>query len=65
MSFEHDEIPDCKHCAKRFTNVFCKAEYDSMDEVSAEKECTLYRKGEYIFREGMRPYGIYCVNRGK
>ena len=65
MSFDHDEIPDCKRCAKRFSNVFCKAQYDSMEEINAEKECTMYKKGEYIFREGMRPYGIYCVNRGK
>lgn len=64
-SFEHLITADCKHCTKRFTNVFCKAQNDSVAEIDAEKECTLYKKGEYIFKEGARPYGIYCVNRGK
>jgi CRP-like cAMP-binding protein len=65
MSFEHNPNPDCSHCAKRFTNVFCKAKYDSMSEVNATKECTQYKKGELIFKEGTRPHGVFCVNYGK
>jgi CRP-like cAMP-binding protein len=66
MSFEHlSHEADCRHCAKRFTNVFCKAQNDSMDDIQAEKICTAYKKGEYIFKEGTRPFGVYCVNRGK
>ena len=66
MSFEHQELrPDCNHCAKRFSNVFCQAKYDTMSEINSEKECTLYKKGEYIFKEGARPHGIFCVNHGK
>lgn len=65
MSFEHHEIADCHRCAKRFTNIFCKAQYDSMNEINDEKICTPYKKGEYIFKEGTRPHGVFCVNRGK
>lgn len=65
MAFEHVPISDCDRCAKRFTNVFCKASYDSMETIAKEKECTLYKKGEIIFKEGARPYGVFCVNRGK
>lgn len=36
-----------------------------MAEIQAEKICTPYKKGEYIFKEGTRPFGIFCVNRGK
>lgn len=36
-----------------------------MAEIQAEKVCTAYKKGEYIFKEGTRPFGIFCVNRGK
>ncbi|WP_245825653.1 Crp/Fnr family transcriptional regulator [Sediminibacterium ginsengisoli] len=36
-----------------------------MREIDAEKTCTSYKKGEYIFKEGARPFGIYCVNHGK
>lgn len=65
MSFEHQDITDCNHCAKRFTNIFCNPANDSMREIDAEKTCTSYKKGEYIFKEGGRPFGIYCVNHGK
>ena len=65
MAFEHLKNPDCKHCAKRFTNVFCNAQYDMMEEVNAEKVCSPYKRGEQIFKEGTRPHGVYCVNYGK
>lgn len=65
MAFEHHKSPDCKHCAKRFANVFCNSNYDSMEEINAEKVCTPYKKGETIFKEGTRPHGIFCVNYGK
>ena len=65
MPFDHLVSADCNHCSKRFTNVFCKAQYDSLQEINAEKVCTPYKKGEYIFKEGTRPHGIFCVNRGK
>jgi CRP-like cAMP-binding protein len=66
MSFEHLNVePSCGRCSKRFTNVFCKAQHDSMEDIQAEKICTAYKKGEFIFKEGTRPFGVYCVNRGK
>ncbi|HPI55273.1 MAG TPA: Crp/Fnr family transcriptional regulator [Chitinophagaceae bacterium] len=65
MAFEHHKSPDCNHCAKRFTNVFCNSNYDSMVEINTEKVCTPYKKGETIFKEGTRPHGIFCVNYGK
>jgi CRP-like cAMP-binding protein len=65
MSFEHIRNADCNHCAKRFTNIFCNPAYDSVAEINAEKICTSYKKGEYIFKEGTRPHGVFCVNVGK
>lgn len=66
MSLEQQELePKCSRCAKRFTNVFCKTKYDAMEEIENEKVCTVYKKGEAIFKEGTRPFGIYCLNRGK
>jgi CRP-like cAMP-binding protein len=65
MPFDHIEAADCTHCARRFTNVFCKAQFDSMAAINTEKICTPYKKGEFIFKEGTRPHGIFCVNRGK
>ncbi|HOZ51461.1 MAG TPA: Crp/Fnr family transcriptional regulator [Chitinophagaceae bacterium] len=65
MAFEHLKNADCAHCAKRFTNVFCNAQYDMMAEINTEKVCSAYKKGETIFKEGTRPHGVYCVNYGK
>lgn len=65
MSFDHIRNVDCKNCSKRFTNVFCNPEHDFVDEINQEKVCTSYKKGEFIFKEGTRPHGIYCVNYGK
>lgn len=64
MSFEHSQM-DCKTCTKRFTSVFCKVENDSIEQINDEKICTPYKKGQTIFHEGARPFGIYCVNYGK
>lgn len=65
MSFEHIKNSDCTHCAKRFTNIFCNPVYDSVETINKEKICTAYKKGEYIFKEGSVPYGVFCVNTGK
>ncbi|MFT3909647.1 MAG: Crp/Fnr family transcriptional regulator [Ferruginibacter sp.] len=65
MSFEHIKNTDCTHCAKRFTNIFCNPQYDSVAAINQEKICTAYKKGEYIFKEGAKPYGVFCVNIGK
>jgi CRP/FNR family transcriptional regulator, polysaccharide utilization system transcription regulator len=64
MSFNHKGV-ECQNCTKRFTSVFCKAENDSIDQINDQKVCTPYKKGNYIFHEGMRPQGVYCVNYGK
>jgi CRP/FNR family transcriptional regulator len=65
MSFDHIKNPDCGRCAKRFSNIFCDAQHDIIEEISSQKVCTVFKKGEAIFREGARPAGVYCVNFGK
>lgn len=63
MDFIHQA--NCNRCSERFNNVFCQAKNDSLSEIQKEKTCTVYKKGEYIFKEGHRPYGVFCLNRGK
>jgi len=66
MLFEHKELdPKCSRCSERFTNIFCKAKNDAIKEIEDEKICSLYKKGETIFKEGTRPFGVYCLNHGK
>lgn len=61
-SFEHVE---CKHCSNRFNSVFCKVEHDHIKEIEALKICSVFKKGETIFREGAYASGVYCINAGK
>lgn len=56
---------ECKHCSNRYNSVFCKTEHDSMEEIEAYKICSVFKKGETIFREGSYASGIYCINGGK
>lgn len=59
------EQPLCDKCHSRLDNVFCTLTSAQVDEVNAEKNCSLYKKGQIIFNEGNRPGGMYCVNKGK
>lgn len=65
MAFEHKKHNDCDHCDKRFTNIICNPQNDSLGNMNREKVCSQYKKGEVIFKEGSFPYGVYCVNFGK
>lgn len=55
----------CAHCAQRFTSVFCKAKDEYVAEISMQKICNVYKKGQVLFNEGTYPFGVYCINSGK
>lgn len=63
MGFQH--TTHCERCSTRFSNVFCQSKFDAISNIEQEKICSYYKKGEYIFKEGARPFGVYCLNRGK
>lgn len=57
--------PKCSDCEQSINNIFCKIKGSKLDELMREKTFTKYSKGEYIFKEGTRSFGIYCMNSGK
>lgn len=57
--------PNCKDCPNSSHNIFCMIQGDKLDELADEKTYTKYSKGEFIFKEGTRPFGIFCLNSGK
>lgn len=59
------ETPSCDTCQSRLNNVFCTLTDRQLTELSVEKSCNLYRKGQLVFFEGNRPTGLFCVNKGK
>ncbi len=64
MKFKHETI-ECERCSKRFNTLFCKQSNDKIEGIEEEKVCASYDKGEFIFRQGTTPQGVYCLNRGK
>jgi CRP-like cAMP-binding protein len=47
------------------TLYFVKIENDRMLEIEKTKICSVYKKNEYIFKEGSYASGVFCINGGK
>lgn len=62
---ENISNPKCETCGARSKSVFCSMNSDQLIELDQAKSCSIYRKGETIFREGSYPRGLFCVNNGK
>lgn len=59
------ESPSCASCQSRLNNVFCTLTDEQLANLSVEKSCNFYKKGQLVFFEGNRPTGLYCLNKGK
>lgn len=59
------EIPSCESCKSRLSNLFSTLSDDQLSDLSIDKTCNFYKKGQIVFFEGNRPLGLYCVNKGK
>jgi CRP-like cAMP-binding protein len=59
------EALSCADCQSRLDNVFCTLTDQQLTELSIEKTCNFFKKGQLVFFEGNRPTGLYCVNKGK
>jgi CRP/FNR family transcriptional regulator, polysaccharide utilization system transcription regulator len=56
---------DCEHCESRVLGVFCALEGEALAEFSANKTVNKYKKGQIIFYEDNKPYGLYCMIDGR
>jgi len=57
--------PSCESCRSRIDSVFCNLSEDDLANLSKQKHCNYYQKGQTVFTEGNTPSGLYCVNNGK
>lgn len=57
--------PQCTNCLSRKHALlhFCKD--SELKYIDQNKSCSIYKKGQFIFHEGSKPYGVFCVNQGK
>ncbi len=58
------QLPACATCALREHNIFAGCEPDQLVLLEVDKTSTQYKKGQFIFSEGQRPKGLYCVLEG-
>jgi CRP-like cAMP-binding protein len=56
---------DCQFCESRLRSIFCNLEKRELEEINSEKKCSVYKKGQLIFRQNSYPHGLYCINSGK
>ena len=55
----------CEACQSRSYSPFDTLCAAHLAQVSDNKSCTVYKKGQILFHEGTRPLGVFCVNKGK
>lgn len=56
---------ECQFCNSRSKSLFCNLNIEELQYLNVSKECQVFKKGQVIFNEGVRPYGLYCINSGK
>ena len=59
------EQSDCAVCESRGKSVFCDLHKEEMEQLTTEKGCSVYKKGQVVFNTGAYPHGLYCVKEGK
>lgn len=57
--------PSCETCRMRHKGIFANLEKDRLSDISMQKSCNLYRKGDMIFHEGNYPLGLFAIYSGK
>ncbi|MFN3403532.1 MAG: Crp/Fnr family transcriptional regulator [Cytophagaceae bacterium] len=55
----------CESCQTRKNSLFTHCKPDELSQLSNNKNCITYKKGQIIFHEGSKPFGVYCLNAGK
>ena len=55
----------CETCGSRSESLFSGISEVHLCQLSENKSCIKYKKGQVIFYEGTRPLGLFCVNEGK
>ncbi len=55
----------CLFCKGLEKSLLCGLSEQDLAEISENKSCVSYKKGQTLFYEGTRPLGLFCVNSGK
>ena len=61
----HQKVQNCDNCIDNKKSVFNILSEKDKDFLKLNHTCTLYHKGEIIFKEGEKPSGLLCLSEGK
>ncbi len=56
---------NCVGCPTRSRSVMSDIPDEILNELNGFKVTNVYKKGQTIFYEGNKPYGVYCLKNGK
>jgi CRP-like cAMP-binding protein len=59
------QLTSCESCKARIDSVFCRLSEEELTNLSIQKHCNYYSKGQTVFNEGNYPMGLFCINNGK
>jgi CRP-like cAMP-binding protein len=57
--------PACQTCPHRKGSLFKTCDFEELERLTEAKCVNTYKKGQVLFHEGNRPFGLFCLFEGK
>ncbi len=64
MIKQKPKIPSCSECVSDMSSLFRHLTNEQLATLNFDKSCQFYHRGDYVFHEGNRATGCYCVHSG-
>jgi CRP-like cAMP-binding protein len=55
----------CVNCLKRKQSLLAELNFEELSELNINRHVVEYKLGEVIYKEGGKPQGLLCLNKGK
>lgn len=55
----------CMNCLNRRFSLFNDLGFDELSILEENRNRLFFKKGEYIYKEGSKPLGLFCLSEGK
>ncbi len=55
----------CNSCTNNHNPLLTGLDIEARHKIDSNKSKIIFKKGEYIFKEGLFPSGLFCLNQGK
>lgn len=61
---KHRKNIECKDCTLETSSLFEQLTEEEYALLNYDKNCQVYKRGDFVFHEGNHATGFYCVNNG-